>query len=107
MKEFIEKLIGGLEEEKTSTWNVGYKNGLDCAIQIVNELAEEHKGGWIPCKERMPEDGQIVIFSTEEGIVKSGWYEAKHNWCANDGYFPNAFHFIAWQPLPDPYIEKS
>jgi hypothetical protein len=63
MKEFIDKLIGRLEEEKQRLRNL--KN--DCialsdheviAIEegaynfcknIVNELAEEYKGGWIAC----------------------------------------------------------
>ena len=47
MKEFVEKLIGRLEEEKESAKK---RNAFDsevsyrCAIEIVNQLAEEYKG---------------------------------------------------------------
>lgn len=64
MKEFIEKLIARLEEISVSRDNDGVINGCnmgiceddDClkclkkkVISIVNQLAEEYKGGWIPC----------------------------------------------------------
>lgn len=57
---------------------------------------------WIPCSERLPEDNETVIFTTKDGIVEAGWYDAKKNWCVN---FPRAFGFIAWMPLPEPYKE--
>ena len=41
MKEFIEKLIGRLKEEK-SDWNYDYNVPLNNAIEIVNQLAEEY-----------------------------------------------------------------
>lgn len=52
MKEFIEKLIGRLEEYKTKAYVTGITNdayefgacsGMDSAIKIVNKLAEEYK----------------------------------------------------------------
>ena len=40
-----------------------YNNDKDCmecvvenAIEIVQEVAEEYNGGWIPCSERLPEE---------------------------------------------------
>lgn len=42
MNEFIEKLIGRLEEERATSWNAGYKNGLEKSIKIVNQLAAEY-----------------------------------------------------------------
>ena len=48
MKEFIEKLIARLEERKRGRLNL-FCDGLDCAIKIANELAEESNDGWIPC----------------------------------------------------------
>ena len=74
MKEFIEKLIGRLEEHKTKAYVTGITNNpyefgacnaMDSAISIVNQLAEEYKlfgnseqvnNGWITCSERLPED---------------------------------------------------
>ena len=59
MNEFIEKLIGRLEEEKKQyhkqyvddcigyTTYHRYEHELDKIIEIVNELAEEYNEGWI------------------------------------------------------------
>ena len=115
MNAFIEKLIGRLEEYKKQWMDADYLDGIDEIIEIVNELAKEYKlfgnseqvnGGWIPCDENLPKHGQTVIFSTEDGMVEAGWYDVNKDWCVNENYFPDAFKFIAWQPLPDPYIEK-
>ena len=83
MKEFIDKLISRLEEEKkgqeylfgNSRGNVNQKSihkyALQCyelTISIVNELAEEYKGGWISVDERLPnkeeylkDDGRFIV----------------------------------------------
>lgn len=43
MNEFIEKLIGRLEEKANQTWLVlAERNGYERAIEIVNQLAEEY-----------------------------------------------------------------
>jgi hypothetical protein len=42
MKEFIEKLIGRLEEYKKQWMDADYLDGIDEIIEIVNELAEEY-----------------------------------------------------------------
>lgn len=47
MNEFIEKLIGRLEEEKKQAQRDGslsFAMGFKVAISIVDKLAEEHKG---------------------------------------------------------------
>ena len=69
----------------------------------IKNLASQHNNGWISVEDRLPEDGEVVIFATEAGMVESGWYDANKNWCVTDSYFPGAFLFIAWQPLPAPY----
>ena len=57
MKEFIEKLIGRLEEYKKQWMDADYLDGIDEIIEIVNELAEEYKDAEeqglllrLPCK---------------------------------------------------------
>ena len=87
MKEFIEKLIGRLEEaekcnhekaleeimENGHTMDAeGFLNQEDAfnkAIEIVNELAEEYNNGWIPCSERLPEEHDS-IFAEVKGTDK-------------------------------------
>ncbi len=63
MKEFIDKLISELKEEHEGFINrYGIVGGnvpasiVKRCMNIVNELAEEYKGGWIPCSERLPEE---------------------------------------------------
>jgi hypothetical protein len=125
MNEFIEKLIARLEERELllaphafelsmaggctiiDEMAFGSYRELGVVKEIVNQLAEEHNGGWIPCSERLPDHMQTVLFTNEDGYVDCGWYDANENWCVNDNYFPNAFRFIAWQPLPDPYKEPE
>ena len=121
MKEFIEKLIGRLEEISVSRDNDGVINGCnmgiceddDClkclkkkVISIVNELAEEYintstdtSSGWVACSERLPEANQKVLTCD-----KDGWISVNVNMpyigVRNDfecGYY------VAWMPLPAPY----
>ena len=109
--------------------------GMDCSIcvmdkakKIVQEVAEEYNGGWIPIKTRpmteeekeyyseylfegngliyecpLPEDGQEVLVTSKYGSVdKTTFYTD----CGN--YFENYEDYdevIAWQPLPEPYKE--
>ena len=69
MKEFIEKLIGRLEEERMNYFltiantggekmDIAYRyasNALNKAIEIVNELAEEYK----PCNKLSCKDCEV------------------------------------------------
>ena len=113
MKEFIDKLIERLEEAKAKAkpWDFG---GVCLAISIVNQLAEEYKGGWIPCSERLPEEAgdYLVTQYAEKSIFdycdayrvsiiffddKNGWWDDIDNSCG--------WNIIAWKALPAPYTE--
>ena len=93
MKEFVEKLIGRLEEYPTYSFGVSLLNTQEYIkvsdlIEIVNQLAEEYKekdcskcsrrswyqkgyadaernNGWIPCSERLPEESELVLIYAE------------------------------------------
>ena len=146
MKDFVEKLIKSLEEEKEKSfakyresfelhreefWR-GRIGGLMKATEIVNQLAEEYKqptitieqllapnpkrdeflkmkfshcideeygkdtnvrsnDGWIPCSERLPEDGQKVLCSIDGNIAISRY--------GGEGFWVNG-RIEAWMPLP-------
>ena len=111
--------------------------GMDCTIcvmnkskEIVQEVAEEYNGGWIPIKTRpmteeekeyyseylfegngsiyecpLPEDGQEVLVTSKYGSVdKTTFYTD----CGN--YFENYEDYddvIAWRPLPEPFKERD
>lgn len=133
MKEFIEKLIGRLEE-KVAEYDVRIQRrngdcyyderqnqkklderarGIEQAIEIVNQLAEEYNQEkprktkknqeWIPTSERLPEKNAIVLTCD-----KDGWISVKVNMpyagVKNDfecGYY------TAWMPLPEPFTPKE
>lgn len=125
MKEFIEKLIGRLEEHSFSLvidWEKGKYLRKDKAIEIVNELAKEHKGGWIPCSKRLPEkDGKQYMVQMTNGLIdilrftKDAYKLDKYDFKQYKGKkkqlffeYDSEYGFIereceAWQPLPEPY----
>lgn len=75
-------------------------------IEIVKQATEEYNNGWIPCSERLPKYGKVVMCScTNSGITIS---------CiTHKGVKPSKsvrfgqHSVIAWQPLPQPYQPKG
>lgn len=118
MNEFIEKLIGRLEEEhkKYSDEDRGYiQSVIEDIADIVYELAEEYKGGWIPCSERLPETNESVLCWAKStarggdvcfvGSCHNGFWFLQSS--ADTHSFPGQYVIVAWQPLPGPYIEEK
>ena len=72
------------------------------AIEIVKQEAGQYNNGWIPCSERLPKYGEVVMCScTNSGITIS---------CiTHKGVKPSKsvrfgqHSVIAWQPLPKPF----
>ena len=127
MEQFIEKLIGRLEEEKQRLRNlknncIALSDHEVIAIEegaynfcknIANELAEEYKGGWIPCSERLPNiegnTSDTVLVCTIDGFQHMAFWcdDGKWRYCES-GMIKNSMEWtviIAWQPLPEPYKE--
>ena len=114
MQEVFEKIIEKLEVAgKTElivnggrcngkTLALGYTRGISDAIEIVKQEAEQYNNGWIPCSERLPKYGEVVMCScTNSGITIS---------CiTHKGVKPSKsvrfgqHSVIAWQPLQQPY----
>lgn len=90
-------------------------HGAAATIELLSKkLDEKDCGGWIPCKERLPEDGVDVLVWFEyfrygeynrlfqtKGISYtfngewSGFVNGQSGW--------NRLRIIAWQPLPKDY----
>lgn len=110
MKEFIDKLIEILEEKRTiertfkrSEYSQGVLYGYYDAIKAINKLAEEYKGGWIPCKEEMPsKDGNYLVCDAQGNIYIARYYAGSTTFNRNVGFVARA-----WQPLPAPYTENK
>lgn len=119
MNEFIEKLIGRLEEREVQAYAktdggatyTAYRN----AIEIVNQLAEEYNNGWISVDDALPEltEGTeyfkqspccYVTLKWWDGDVTEsvGWYNQSGVW--NDD--SERCKVIAWKPIA-PYQPKG
>ena len=75
------------------------------AFRMAIEALE--KDQWIPCSERLPEDGTWNIFTDGKSISVER-YKAD----AIDHFFPEGRWFeledvIAWRPLPKPYRKEG
>ena len=80
-------------------------------LEIVQEVAEEYNGGWIPCSERLPEDDSICIVTVEypnnETMVDYGWFDRNGVcWFVGMHEFRTS-NVLAWQPLPEPFKERD
>ena len=119
MNKAFEKILEKLEELHERYINqYGIVGGNPMAFSvkvcmgIVQEVAEEYNGGWIPCSERLPEEyGEYIVWWTD--ITKSKYYEIveyepRNGWI---GDIPQAvegkYSVIAWQPLPEPFKERD
>ena len=108
MKEFIEKLIGRLEEARQHELIFGYgERAYFKAIEIVNQLADEYNNGWIPCSELPEENGMYLctVFHADDYVV---WIMR-----FNDGEFLKPddvedwnYELLAWMPIA-PYQPKG
>ena len=125
MKEFIEKLIGRLDEREEMhnkkaqrfaksmlpTIAIDELNLRDEAKEIkkiVNKIAEEYNNGWIPCSERLPKECESVLVCNADGKV----YIRQISWISRGKteipyWSQNSTGIIAWQPLPAPYTENK
>ena len=104
MNKAFEKIINRIDKE------IPVYTGK--AKQIVQEVAEEYNGGWIPCSEVLSEEtGEYLttskIYFVPDHVdeidnyvgVKISHYSTRCGWLDDE--------VIAWQPLPEPYQQKG
>ena len=114
-------MLKSLEESYIDCFRPGdykFNNAIDKSKQIIQEVAEEYNGGWIPCSERLPEDGTDVLVQFEyyrygnynrlfQTIGISYTYNGEWSGFVNGSSGWSDLRIIAWQPLPEPYKEKE
>ena len=128
MKEFVEKLIGRLEElgwvfadyypDGTAINRKRKKSvAYDDVIEIVNQLAEEmgvskmENTNWIPCEVELPkytgEYNVTVVVASELGSFEEVTTIRFENIKGKEPRWvipkDEIYRVIAWQPLPEPY----
>ena len=86
--------------------HVGKPGGARKLMVDAPEVQPEPK--WISCKECLPEIGDYVICSQENGDVGEGKLLPDGNWLI---LYESAVYGIrwvtAWMPLPEPYREEG
>lgn len=90
---------------------------LSAKLQAANmEWSAEDCGGWIPCKERLPEENEFVLvavqlsensfkeYETCCGYLMNGkWYTYTERDFFEAGEMHRTDKVVAWQPLPESY----
>ena len=78
-------------------------------------------GGWIPCKERLPEETDYYYVTLDNGDTDSLLFNSRKDpytnnspmldkflYCDNRGDWHTHWRkVIAWRPFPDPYVEEK
>ena len=100
---------------------------VDDLIEIVKQESEKYNNGWIPCSERLPEEGGYYLvtyhgWSNGDYLPKfddtyvrrlhyqkserfTGWNHPRY--CDDKAENDTNREVIAWQPLPQPYQPKG
>lgn len=63
--------------------------------------------GWIPCSERLPKKGEVVLITNGKGNVRCGQYRSEYDVRGETHYWwwkgKTVESVLAWMPLPKPY----
>lgn len=89
-----------LEEEIYKAHQEGYE---ECKKDFNFEKTANN--GWIPCSERLPEDGTRVIACFKHGLVTELKYKSAGIFEGTNEYVAEVID--AWMPLPEPYREEQ
>lgn len=122
MKEFIQLLNKKMEEakEESRTYKDGHLysencaeiSGLNKAIKIVNELADDYNNGWRLCSEELPSKYCHCLVTRRNDYEDGGfdtdvredcWIELEGVWDWQSNFEGLIDNVIAWQPFPKPY----
>jgi hypothetical protein len=71
--------------------------------------ADENLNEWIPVSERLPEDGQSVLFCDIDNDIMVGYHveDRPRTHFSQDGTYEDIKNVRAWMSLPEPYRVES
>ncbi len=104
--EAIEAFDGTKVGEKNCTeYDSGYNDGIDFAVSTLSVLPSAQQ--WIPCSERLPDAGKIVLVCGKMGGIYTAVYNTPvTSWRSGWWKLNSKSHYCdpkAWMPLPEPY----
>lgn len=108
--QFPETVEEFMQQYKITDTQQVYTNGTELVpIFRMKQWFEAHKQRWIPCSERMPEPGKILVTVGKTVTISNGaWLyrslEGKTRVPANYGAGLTVTH---WMPLPEPPEEEE
>ena len=105
MNKAFEKIIDELKEESI----IVDDDAGNRAVEIIDQIADEYNGGWIPCSERLPEEYTVLCCDKYgEMIVGHPYFDevSDTNYSAESDN-EMMYNCVAWQPLPEPYKESE
>ena len=99
VREKIQNHYRVVKTDEDLEWN----RAIDLCTNIINAHMKHVNDGWIPAGERLPDNNESVLVTTDMGLIASG-YIAHGTWITDqEPDYP-----IAWRPLPEPYhAERS
>ena len=81
---------------------------IPCDAEVASAEAVQ---GWIPCSERLPKKGEVVLITNGKGNVRCGQYRSEHDVRGETHYWwwkgKTVESVLAWMPLPKQYREES
>lgn len=129
LREKLEEKSNNIPIQYENNYEQGYANGIDYAIEIVNQIKEEYNDGWIPCSSGILPEEHDSIFAKRKDTDK--WKPTMFEKISNEVYVTisdesgnkttahaytidgkwscellkiyRTYKVIAWQPLPEAY----
>lgn len=82
---------------------------MSLAIALVRDISSADRPTWIPCKERLPKEYDVLCCDIYRNCIVGHPFadnSASTGFCAeSEGEF--MYECVAWMPLPKPYGERK
>lgn len=120
MKKNVIKHLNTANKNREATFAFLIENQLAMLNNILKCITNQPRvDKWVLCSKRLPEEPQkftveklifdrkiksyiVMIYGAE--VATTLYYEGAGKWCDEYG---EIYSVVAWQPLPDPYQERS